>query len=60
MKLYQSRAALNSLSVSMKLKMKRMTRDQIGMKVREHRLKTEDPGLDLGWKSESSPTAREK
>ena len=53
MKVYQRRAALNSLSVSMKLKMKRMTRDQIGMKVREHRLETEDPGLDLGWKCES-------
>ena len=40
----QRRAALNSLSVSMKLKMKRMMRDKIGMKVRERSLETEDPG----------------
>ena len=44
MKVYQRRAALNSLSVSMKLKMKRMMRDKIGMKVRELSLETEDPG----------------
>ena len=49
MKVYQRREALNSLSVSMKLKMKRMMRDKIGMKVKEHSLDTEDPGWDWGW-----------
>ena len=46
MKVSQRRAALNSLSVRMKLKIKRMMMDKIGMKVREHSLETEDPGWD--------------
>ena len=32
------------ISVSMKLKMKRMMRDTKGTKVRDHSLETEDPG----------------